>query len=55
MKNKSLLYHFDFYRIKTIDELVEIGFDDYVYSNKICFIVSAVLTGIVLFSTTIVL
>ena len=38
MKNKSLLYHFDFYRIKTIDELVEIGFDDYVYSNKICFI-----------------
>ena len=26
MKNKSLLYHFDFYRIKTIDELVEIGF-----------------------------
>ena len=38
MKNKSLLYHFDFYRIKTIDELVEIGFDEYVYSNKICFI-----------------
>ena len=38
MKNKLLLYHFDFYRIKTIDELVEIGFDEYVYSNKICFI-----------------
>ena len=38
IKNKSLLYHFDFYRIKTIDELVEIGFDEYVYSNKICFI-----------------
>jgi len=38
IKNKSLLYHFDFYRIKTIDELVEIGFNEYVYSNKICFI-----------------
>jgi len=38
IKNKSLLYHFDFYRIKTIDELVEIGFDEYIYSNKICFI-----------------
>ena len=38
IKNKSLLYHFDFYSIKTIDELVEIGFDEYVYSNKICFI-----------------
>ena len=38
IKKKSLLYHFDFYRIKTIDELVEIGFDEYVYSNKICFI-----------------
>jgi|TARA_B100000586_G_scaffold186919_1_gene137387 tRNA threonylcarbamoyladenosine biosynthesis protein TsaE len=38
IKNKSLLYHFDFYRIKTIDELIEIGFNEYVYSNKICFI-----------------
>ncbi len=33
IQNKSLLYHFDFYRIKTIDELVEIGFDEYVYSK----------------------
>ncbi len=28
-KNKSRIYHFDFYRIKNREELLEIGFNDY--------------------------
>lgn len=30
------LYHFDCYRLKNIDEVIDIGFEDYVYSNAIC-------------------
>ena len=29
------LYHFDVYRINDEDELVEIGFEDYIYSNGV--------------------
>lgn len=32
------VYHFDFYRIDSIDEAVKIGFDDYLYSGNYCFI-----------------
>lgn len=32
------IYHFDFYRINSIDEAIKIGFDDYLYSNAYCFI-----------------
>ena len=32
------VYHFDFYRIDSIDEAVKIGFDDYLYSGDYCFI-----------------
>jgi tRNA threonylcarbamoyladenosine biosynthesis protein TsaE len=32
------VYHFDFYRINSIDEAVKIGFDDYLYSGAYCFI-----------------
>ena len=32
------IYHFDFYRIKSIDELREIGFDDYMNGNSIVLI-----------------
>lgn len=32
------VYHFDFYRINSIDEAVKIGFDDYLYSGNYCFI-----------------
>ncbi|NLJ82897.1 MAG: tRNA (adenosine(37)-N6)-threonylcarbamoyltransferase complex ATPase subunit type 1 TsaE [Bacteroidales bacterium] len=35
--NKTL-YHFDFYRIKSIDEALDMGFEDYLYSNQYCFI-----------------
>jgi len=32
------VFHFDFYRIKTISELDEIGFDEYLYSDGVCLI-----------------
>ena len=32
------LYHFDLYRIEKIDELIEIGFEDYILAGKYCFI-----------------
>jgi tRNA threonylcarbamoyladenosine biosynthesis protein TsaE len=34
----GLVYHFDFYRIKSISEALDIGLDDYIYSNNYCFI-----------------
>lgn len=30
------LYHFDVYRIDDIDEMYEIGFDEYIYGNGVC-------------------
>lgn len=32
------IYHFDFYRIKDIDEAYDFGYEDYFYSGHICFI-----------------
>lgn len=32
------LYHFDFYRIKKLEEAIDMGFDDYLYSGQPCFI-----------------
>ncbi len=32
------IYHFDLYRLKNIHELLDIGFEDYAYSNNYCFI-----------------
>jgi tRNA threonylcarbamoyladenosine biosynthesis protein TsaE len=29
------IYHFDFYRLNSLDELEEIGYKDYFYSNEI--------------------
>ena len=31
------IFHFDFYRIKNLEEALDIGFDDYIYSGKYCF------------------
>ena len=31
------LYHFDFYRIKNLQEVLDIGYEDYVYSGHVCF------------------
>ena len=35
---KGKIYHFDLYRLKSINELLDIGFEDYIYSNHYCFI-----------------
>ena len=32
------IYHFDFYRIKSIEEVYDLGYEDYFYSGNICFI-----------------
>jgi len=32
------LYHFDFYRIKNIEEVYDMGFEEYVYSGNYCFL-----------------
>lgn len=34
----ELIYHFDFYRIKKLDEVYDMGYEDYFYSGCICFI-----------------
>ena len=32
------LFHFDFYRIKNLEEIFDIGYEDYLYSGAYCFI-----------------
>lgn len=32
------IYHFDFYRIKKLEEVFDMGFEDYFYSGNLCFI-----------------
>ncbi|MBQ0094858.1 MAG: tRNA (adenosine(37)-N6)-threonylcarbamoyltransferase complex ATPase subunit type 1 TsaE [Bacteroidetes bacterium] len=34
----ELIYHFDFYRIKKIEEVYDLGYEDYFYSGALCFI-----------------
>ena len=36
--NVQCIYHFDFYRIKRLEEAYDIGFDDYIDSGNLCFI-----------------
>lgn len=31
------IYHFDFYRIKKEQEVLDLGYEDYVYSGYVCF------------------
>ena len=31
------VYHFDFYRIETVEEVFDIGYEDYLYSGDYCF------------------
>ena len=37
-KDGKTLYHFDFYRIKNIEEVYDIGYEDYFFSGHICLI-----------------
>lgn len=32
------IFHFDFYRIKRLEEVYDMGFEDYFYSGSYCFI-----------------
>jgi tRNA threonylcarbamoyladenosine biosynthesis protein TsaE len=37
-KSNSLVYHFDFYRLKSETEAFDLGYEDYLYSGNICLI-----------------
>ena len=37
-KSGELIYHFDFYRIKKLEEVYDMGYEDYFYSGALCFI-----------------
>lgn len=37
-KNNQSIFHFDFYRINSIQEAFDIGYEEYLYSGKYCFI-----------------
>lgn len=37
-ETRELIYHFDFYRIKKIDEAYDMGCEDYFYSGAVCLI-----------------
>ncbi len=32
------IYHFDFYRIKKLEEVYDMGYEDYVYGGSLCFL-----------------
>lgn len=34
----ELIYHFDFYRIKRLEEVYDMGYEDYFYCGALCFI-----------------
>ena len=36
--NGKCIYHFDFYRIKKLEEVYDMGYEDYFYSGALCFI-----------------
>lgn len=37
-RDASPIYHFDFYRIKKLEEVYDMGYEDYFYSGMLCFI-----------------
>jgi tRNA threonylcarbamoyladenosine biosynthesis protein TsaE len=37
-KGRYPIYHIDLYRVKNSEEIMSIGFDDYLYSNGVCLI-----------------
>ena len=37
-QTSELIYHFDFYRIKKIEEVYDMGYEDYFYSGALCFL-----------------
>ena len=37
-KEDNIVYHFDFYRIEDVQEAYDFGYEDYFYSQALCFI-----------------
>ena len=37
-KKNGSVFHFDFYRIKNLDEVFDLGYEDYLYSGSYCLI-----------------
>ena len=35
---ENSIYHFDFYRIKKLEEVYDMGYEEYFYSGALCFI-----------------
>ena len=36
--NDRLIFHFDFYRIDSIDEVFDLGYEEYFYSGELCLV-----------------
>ena len=36
--NELMIYHFDFYRVKSLAEIIDLGFEEYVSGDGICLI-----------------
>jgi len=34
----KIIYHFDFYRIERIEEVYDLGYEEYFYSNRLCLV-----------------
>jgi tRNA threonylcarbamoyladenosine biosynthesis protein TsaE len=37
-KHSKEIYHFDFYRINSLEELFDLGYEEYFFSDKYCFV-----------------
>ena len=37
-QRESVIYHFDFYRIRRVEEAIDMGIEDYLYSGHLCLI-----------------
>ncbi len=37
-EKEESVFHFDFYRIESIEEVFDIGYEEYIYSGNFCFI-----------------
>ena len=37
-KDKRIIFHFDFYRIKSVEEIFDMGFEEYFYKNHLCIV-----------------
>ncbi len=37
-KQGEIIYHFDFFRINNIEELFDLGYEEYLYGSNYCFI-----------------